>query len=110
MDIAKDLLTGNDYNPDEDPCLYISEKTKRGPLTPNWLEDYSEAANSTKNPVMCAYKLCRVEFRYWGMQYKIEKFIHDVGKYHGPEFTHFDKYRSNNSRKFGAIDKIECRI
>lgn len=29
---------------------------------------------------MCAYKLCRVEFRYWGMQTKIEKFIHDIGK------------------------------
>ncbi|XP_022246959.1 protein retinal degeneration B-like isoform X2 [Limulus polyphemus] len=27
---------------------------------------------------MCAYKLCRVEFKYWGMQSKIEKFIHDV--------------------------------
>ncbi|XP_067635797.1 protein retinal degeneration B-like [Eurosta solidaginis] len=28
--------------------------------------------------LMCAYKICRVEFRYWGMQTKIEKFIHDV--------------------------------
>lgn len=28
---------------------------------------------------MCAYKLCKVEFRYWGMQAKIEQFIHDVG-------------------------------
>lgn len=27
---------------------------------------------------MCAYKLCRVEFRYWGMQTKLEKFIHDT--------------------------------
>ena len=27
---------------------------------------------------MCAYKLCKVEFRYWGMQSKIERFIHDV--------------------------------
>lgn len=30
---------------------------------------------------MCAYKLCKVEFRYWGMQSKIEKFIHDIGKW-----------------------------
>lgn len=29
---------------------------------------------------MCAYKLCKVEFRYWGMQSKIERFIHDVGR------------------------------
>ena len=27
---------------------------------------------------MCAYKLCKVEFRYWGMQSKIERFIHDT--------------------------------
>ncbi|CDQ85508.1 unnamed protein product [Oncorhynchus mykiss] len=37
--------------------------------------------NPTQNPVMCAYKLCKVEFRYWGMQSKIERFIHDVGRY-----------------------------
>lgn len=29
---------------------------------------------------MCAYKLCKVEFRYWGMQSKIERFIHDTGE------------------------------
>lgn len=28
--------------------------------------------------LMCAYKLCRVEFRYWGMQTKLEKYIHDT--------------------------------
>lgn len=27
---------------------------------------------------MCAYKLCRVEFRYWGMQSKCERFIHEI--------------------------------
>lgn len=26
---------------------------------------------------MCAYKVCRVEFKFWGMQGKIERFIHD---------------------------------
>lgn len=29
--------------------------------------------------MMCVYKLCKVEFKYWGMQNKIEKFIHDAG-------------------------------
>ena len=28
--------------------------------------------------IMCAYKLCKVEFRYWGVQSKIERFIHDM--------------------------------
>ena len=31
--------------------------------------------------IMCAYKLCRVEFKYWGMQAKIERFIHDIGEF-----------------------------
>lgn len=37
-------------------------------------------------PVMCAYKLCYVEFRYWGMQSKIERFIHDTGIVCSPNF------------------------
>lgn len=37
--------------------------------------------------LMCAYKLCRVEFRYWGVQTKLEKFIHDIGQY-----TTHDRY------------------
>lgn len=36
---------------------------------------------SSGKSLMCAYKLCKVEFRYWGMQSKIEKFIHDVGEF-----------------------------
>ena len=33
---------------------------------------------SNGKAIMCAYKLCRVEFKYWGMQAKIERFIHDI--------------------------------
>ena len=33
---------------------------------------------SSGQSIMCAYKLCKVEFRYWGMQSKIERFIHDM--------------------------------
>lgn len=43
------------------------------------LKDKPQPTRSGKS-LMCAYKLCRVEFRYWGMQTKLEKFIHDVGK------------------------------
>ena len=34
---------------------------------------------ASKETIMCAYKLCRVEFRYWGMQSKCERFIHEIG-------------------------------
>lgn len=39
--------------------------------------------------LMCAYKLCRVEFRYWGMQTKLEKFIHDTGKMYSVKLCWF---------------------
>jgi hypothetical protein len=83
IDIVKDQLYSSDYKKEEDPKYYVSEKTRRGPLTENWVEEYWSAIkrnNRSKDKyIMCAYKLCRVEFKYWGMQTKIEKFIHDSG-------------------------------
>ncbi|XP_065541138.1 membrane-associated phosphatidylinositol transfer protein 1 isoform X3 [Lathamus discolor] len=73
IDIVRDPISPGEYKPEEDPKLYHSTKTGRGPLGDDWLE-----APGT-GPLMCAYKLCKVEFRYWGMQSKIEQFIHDVG-------------------------------
>lgn len=82
IDVVKDQLYGSDYKREEDPKCYISTSTGRGPLSDNWLEEYSQVCTnnppSSNKAIMCAYKLCRVEFKYWGMQSKIEKFIHDV--------------------------------
>ncbi|XP_076127172.1 membrane-associated phosphatidylinositol transfer protein 2-like isoform X5 [Alosa pseudoharengus] len=77
IDIVKDPIPPHEYKAEEDPRIYCSAKTKRGPLTDDWIDDITY--NPGKSPVMCAYKLCKVEFRYWGMQSKIERFIHDVG-------------------------------
>uniref|UniRef100_A0A8C4HD69 Phosphatidylinositol transfer protein membrane associated 2 n=1 Tax=Dicentrarchus labrax TaxID=13489 RepID=A0A8C4HD69_DICLA len=77
IDIVKDYIPPHEYLVEEDPKLYQSVKTKRGPLSDDWIEEINE--NHGQSPVMCAYKLCKVEFRYWGMQSKIERFIHDVG-------------------------------
>ncbi|XP_019134265.1 membrane-associated phosphatidylinositol transfer protein 2 isoform X1 [Larimichthys crocea] len=77
IDIVKDYIPPHEYLVEEDPKLYQSVKTKRGPLSDDWIEEINQ--NSGESPVMCAYKLCKVEFRYWGMQSKIERFIHDVG-------------------------------
>ncbi|KAJ3606018.1 hypothetical protein NHX12_028061 [Muraenolepis orangiensis] len=76
-DIVKDYIPPHEYLVEEDPKLYQSVKTRRGPLSDDWIEEINQ--NPGQNPVMCAYKLCKVEFRYWGMQSKIERFIHDVG-------------------------------
>ncbi|XP_050079472.1 protein retinal degeneration B [Anopheles maculipalpis] len=84
IDIVKDQLYGADYTRDEDPTVYCSERTGRGPLTEAWLDEHWDEVQGKQQPtarnmsLMCAYKLCRVEFRYWGMQTKLEKFIHDT--------------------------------
>ncbi|XP_050734058.1 protein retinal degeneration B-like isoform X9 [Eriocheir sinensis] len=84
IDVVKDQLYGADYVEDEDPRKYVSQKTSRGPLGDNWIAEYSDMCKDKNTPlsngeaIMCAYKLCKVEFRYWGMQTKIEKFIHDI--------------------------------
>ncbi|XP_027269734.1 membrane-associated phosphatidylinositol transfer protein 2 isoform X19 [Cricetulus griseus] len=75
IDIVKDPVPPSEYKTEEDPKLFQSVKTHRGPLSDNWIEEYKKRLL----PIMCAYKLCKVEFRYWGMQSKIERFIHDTG-------------------------------
>ncbi|XP_060895214.1 membrane-associated phosphatidylinositol transfer protein 2-like isoform X6 [Labrus mixtus] len=77
IDIVTDPILPHEYKAEEDTRLYKSMKTQRGPLQDDWIEEYNN--NPGKTPIMCAYKLCKVEFRYWGMQSKIERFIHDVG-------------------------------
>ena len=80
MDIVRDPINSGDYKREEDPRLFRSTKTGRGPLEDGWRDNYTKAKRGDK-PVMTAYKLCRVEFKYWGMQNKIERFIHDVGEF-----------------------------
>ncbi|XP_058644571.1 membrane-associated phosphatidylinositol transfer protein 2 isoform X2 [Onychostoma macrolepis] len=77
IDIVNEFIAPHEYLAEEDPKLYKSYKTQRGPLSDDWISEINN--NPGKMPVMCAYKLCKVEFRYWGMQSKIERFIHDVG-------------------------------
>jgi hypothetical protein len=62
--------------PGENPAIFHSEKTGRGPLSPDWFEQMRKT--SRKESIMCAYKLCRAEFRYWGMQSRCERFIHEI--------------------------------
>ncbi|KAK7476710.1 hypothetical protein BaRGS_00032047, partial [Batillaria attramentaria] len=77
IDIVRDPISSSDYHKEEDPKLFRSAKTGRGPLDDAWRDSLTGAKRGNK-AVMTAYKLCRVEFRYWGMQNKIERFIHDV--------------------------------
>lgn len=78
IDIVKDPVPPHEYKSEEDPKIFKSAKTARGPLPEDWIKEHKNKPG--KYPIMCAYKLCKVEFRYWGMQSKIERFIHDVGE------------------------------
>ncbi|KAB0364506.1 hypothetical protein FD754_008662, partial [Muntiacus muntjak] len=84
----------NDYKADEDPALFQSVKTKRGPLGPNWKK---ELANSPDCPQMCAYKLVTIKFKWWGLQSKVENFIQKQEKriftnFHRQLFCWIDKW------------------
>ncbi|XP_076853709.1 phosphatidylinositol transfer protein beta isoform [Brachyhypopomus gauderio] len=83
-----------DYKPDEDPTTFQSTKTGRGPLGPNWM---TELVNNPKSPHMCAYKLVTVKFKWWGLQNKVENFIHKQEKriftnFHRQLFCWIDKW------------------
>uniref|UniRef100_A0A3B3QLK2 Phosphatidylinositol transfer protein beta isoform n=1 Tax=Paramormyrops kingsleyae TaxID=1676925 RepID=A0A3B3QLK2_9TELE len=78
IDIAdREQVSSSDYKPGEDPALFQSVKTGRGPLGPNWKK---ELMNSPDTPHMCAYKLVTVKFKWWGLQNKVENFIHSQEK------------------------------
>lgn len=45
IDVVKDTV---DCPPEEDPTLYMSEKTGRGPLRANWLEEFYSVSDFEK--------------------------------------------------------------
>ena len=67
------MFPQKEYKKEEDPHYFVSTKTGRGPLQDNWLEEYKSA--QSEKSVMCAYKLIRVEFKYWGMQVRFVSFF-----------------------------------
>ncbi|XP_077303555.1 phosphatidylinositol transfer protein beta isoform-like [Lithobates pipiens] len=95
IDIAdRSEISEDDYKPEEDPAAYRSEKTGRGPLTKDWM---NEILNNPSCPHMCAYKLVTVKFRWWGLQGRMEKFIHKQEKrlftnFHRQLFCSLDRW------------------
>lgn len=90
IDIANDHVSDGDYKKDEDPKIFKSEKTGRGPLAASWQETQAE-------PVMTCYKLYRVEFKWWGLQSKVEGIIVKAVKrlltnFHRQLFCWLDKW------------------
>ncbi|XP_033829119.1 phosphatidylinositol transfer protein beta isoform-like isoform X1 [Periophthalmus magnuspinnatus] len=91
IDIAdRSQVSAADYKADEDPAIFKSVKTGRGPLGPIWKKELN-------CPKMCAYKLVTVKFKWWGLQTKVENFIHEQEKriftnFHRQLFCWIDKW------------------
>jgi len=80
VDIIDFVEDNSECSESENPLTYVSEKTKRGPLEKGWLESCEKdevSGESSKKDFMCVYKICKVKFERWPIQYKVEQFIHD---------------------------------
>uniref|UniRef100_A0A671XGJ5 Phosphatidylinositol transfer protein N-terminal domain-containing protein n=1 Tax=Sparus aurata TaxID=8175 RepID=A0A671XGJ5_SPAAU len=54
----------------KDLRYFKSKKTNRGLLQEGWID--------TQDPIMCSYKLVTVKFEVWGLQTRVEQFVHKV--------------------------------
>ncbi|NWW46404.1 PITC1 protein, partial [Pedionomus torquatus] len=70
LDIAFDEIPERYYRSLEDPRFFSSAKTGRGPLREGWRQH--------TQPIMCSYKLVSVKFEVWGLQTRVEQFVHKV--------------------------------
>lgn len=70
VDILTDEVAPHHYKEAEDLKTFHSEKTGRGPLEEGW--------QKTSDPVMCSYKSVDVRLDVWGIQGRVESFVHSV--------------------------------
>lgn len=90
IDIANDPVKSADYKPTEDPTKFTSQSTGRGPLVgPDWQQKV--------DPVMTCYKLVTCEFKWFGLQTRVEKFIQDAERrlftnFHRQVFCWMDRW------------------
>ncbi|XP_056640485.1 phosphatidylinositol transfer protein alpha isoform isoform X1 [Diorhabda carinulata] len=102
IDIANDAVASGDYKEDEDPTKFKSVKTGRGPLIgPDWKDKVS--------PVMTCYKLVTVEFKWFGLQTRIESFIQKSERrlftnFHRQVFCWMDRWHGLTMEDIRAIE------
>ncbi|XP_031419414.1 cytoplasmic phosphatidylinositol transfer protein 1 isoform X1 [Clupea harengus] len=70
VDIVYDEIPERYYKESEDLRYFRSDKTSRGVLQEGWRD--------TQEPIMCSYKLVTVKFEVWGLQTRVEQFVHKV--------------------------------
>jgi len=90
IDIANDPVSNKDYKASEDPKKYRSQLTGRGPLVE---KDWKNKVD----PVMTCYKLVTCEFKWFGLQNKVESYIQSTERrlflnFHRQVFCTLDKW------------------
>ncbi|KAI6176389.1 Phosphatidylinositol transfer protein [Aphelenchoides bicaudatus] len=103
----KEFLNPADIKPETSPQLFLSEKTGRGRLNPSsWRQ--------TVDPVMCAYKLVTVHFKWFGLQNLIESFAHKqyprlFSKFHREVFCWIDQWHGLTMNDIRELEQIAQR-
>lgn len=64
IDIVKDQLYGADYNKEEDPKSYVSDKTGRGPLSENWISEYWKECQVIKSKTLSNINMLYIIFNH----------------------------------------------
>lgn len=79
----------------QDLHYFKSKKTNRGLLQEGWI--------NSQEPIMCSYKLVTVKFEVWGLQTRVEQFVHKVGTENISQ-----KFQSNNSHLVDQGQYLWC--
>ncbi|KAJ1933412.1 hypothetical protein EC988_009127, partial [Linderina pennispora] len=103
VDVANDHeINSSAYKKEEDPKLFKSKKTGRGPLTAaDWRQ--------TCEPVMTCYKLVTAEFKWFGLQTAVEAFIHKtmramMAQFHRQLFCETDDWHGMTIEELRAME------
>jgi len=69
VDIANDKINPKKYKKEDDPTIFSSKKSGRGPLVKDWTK--------TTEPIMCCYKLITVDINKAIIGPKLERYIQE---------------------------------
>lgn len=102
-----DEIPPNEYKVEEDPLLFNSVKTGRGPLQPGWAK--------SQQPLICVYKLACIDFKVFGLQTKVESYIKNVYKnafavFHRQIFCAIDKWHGLTIEDVRDIEKELAKL
>jgi Phosphatidylinositol transfer protein len=97
------------FAPGENPSNFKSAKTGRGPLAPGF-------RNSAIEPLMTCYKVCKLRFKVYGLQTKVESWGHSGGlrtpflQYHRKIFCWIDEWFGMSIADIRAMEEETARI